>query len=252
MQPRLAALPAEADQKVGGRGERVRNTFDQVAAPVAVEVDRILEIVGSGELHAAEFAGPVADHVLDTLVAALDDTQRIEQLLAEELRTPAIIGKRRDRTQNIVLAEIRAEVAFESPERGQNWRRHAILLLDARKQRRVLFYLGEPGRNTTTADHAVGELQECLVEDRLAVVAADDRLIEHHAGSGRVDDPRGNALRSGLFLKILEPALVTAAGTAGGGGERVPYQDGAEDGNCRCQYRFSHRPPTHLFEGLSG
>jgi hypothetical protein len=58
--------------------ERVRNAADQVAAAVAVEVDGILEIVGGGELHAAEFAGPIADHVLHALVAALHDAQGVE------------------------------------------------------------------------------------------------------------------------------------------------------------------------------
>ena len=46
----------------------------------------------------------------------------------------------------------------------------------------VLLDLGEPVGDARAADHAVGELQEGLVEYRLAVVAADDRLIEGHAG----------------------------------------------------------------------
>ena len=46
LQPGLAALPAEADQEIGGGGERVGNAVDQIAAAVAVEIDGVLEIVG--------------------------------------------------------------------------------------------------------------------------------------------------------------------------------------------------------------
>ena len=127
LQPRLVALPAEGDQEVGGGGERVRNAVDEVAPAVAIEVDRILEIIRSGELHAAEFAGPVTDHVLDALVAALDDAERIEQLLAEEIGPPAVIGESRQRAQNVVVAEIGAEVAFKAPEGGEHRRRDAVL-----------------------------------------------------------------------------------------------------------------------------
>ena len=110
--------------------------LDQVAAAVAVEVDRVLEIVGGGELHAAEFAGPVADHVVDGLVAALDDAQRIEQLRAEEVGAAAVIGERGDRAQDFVVAEIGAEVALQAPEGGEHRRRHAVLLFDARRTAR--------------------------------------------------------------------------------------------------------------------
>ena len=65
LQPGLAALPAEADEKVGAGGQGVGDALDQIAAAVTVEIDRVLEIVGSSELQAAEFAGPVADHLVD-------------------------------------------------------------------------------------------------------------------------------------------------------------------------------------------
>src|SRR4029079_9147215 len=223
---------------------------------VAVEIDRVLEVVGCGELHAAEFAGPVADHVFDVLVAAFDDAQRIEQLLAEELRPSAIIGERGDRAQNIVLAEVRAEVAFQSPESRQHRRGHAVFLLDAPEQRAVLLHLVLPAVNAAATDHAIGELQECLVENRLAVIAPDDGRVEDHARRRRRDDPRRDTLRGRLLLEILEPALVADVGTAGGGGKSRLREHGSQgpddaDADCCCKYRFSHRSPTHVFEGLS-
>src|SRR5476649_1074895 len=92
LQPWLAALPAEADQEVGGGGERVGDAVGQIAAAVAVEVDATLEIVGGGELHTAEFTSPVADNV-DGRIATLDKAQGIEQLRAEEIAAPAVIGE---------------------------------------------------------------------------------------------------------------------------------------------------------------
>ena len=247
LQPRLAALPAEADQEVGGGGERVRNAVDEVAAAVAVEVDRVLEIIGSGELHAAEFAGPVADHVLDALVAAFDDAQRVEQLLAEEIGPPAVIGERRERAENIVVAEIGAEVAFQAPEGGEHRRRHAVFLLDLREQRRVLLDLGEAVGNARAAHHPVGELQKGLVEHRLAVIAADDRLVECHAGRRSRNDAGRDALRGCVLLEVLEPALVAAVGLAAGCQSRR-RQCRADHQYCRRQSRLPHRP-VHLLRG---
>src|SRR5262249_21118436 len=250
-QPRLATLPAEADQKVGRRGKRIGNALDQVAAAVAVEVDGVLEVIGGGKLHAAEFAGPVANHVFHALVAALDDAQRIEQLLPEEIRPPAIIGERCDRAQNVVLAEVRPEIAFQTPESCQHRGGHAVLLLDLREERPVLLHLVLPGGNAAATDHAIGKLQERLVEDRLAMVAPDNGRVEDHARRRRRDHPRRNALCGSLLLAILEPALVAAVGAAGRGGNSVLREQGSEGADCCCKYRFSHRSPTHVFEGLS-
>src|SRR5690242_12005789 len=121
LQPWLASLPAKCDQEICRRSECVRNAVDQVAAAIAVKIDRVLEIVGSCELHSAEFARPIADHVFNALIAALDDTQRVEQLLAEEIRPTAVVGQCGDRAQDIVVPEIAPEVALEPPKRGKHW-----------------------------------------------------------------------------------------------------------------------------------
>ena len=235
LQPGLAAFPAEADQEVGAGGHGVGNAVDQIAAAVAVEVHRVLEIVGGGELQAAELAGPVADHAVDGLVAALDDAQRVEQLLAEEIRTPAVIGERRQRAEDLVVAEIGAEVALQAPEGDEHRRRHAVFLFDLGEQLGVLLDLGEAVGDAAAAHHAVGELQEGLIEHRLAVVAAHDRRIEGHGRRGFGDHALRDALRGGFLLERVEPALV-AAGIVAGGGQRRPRHDRAE----------ARRPPISM------
>src|SRR5262249_32874812 len=114
------------------------------------------------------------------------------------------------RAQYVVVAEIGAEVAFQTPERGQHLSRNSIFLLHARKQRGVLFDLGEAGWNSSTANHAVGKLQKGLVEHRLTVIAPDDRLIECHARRRRRDNARRDTLRSRLLFEVFKPALVAA------------------------------------------
>src|SRR5262249_13911151 len=112
---------------------------------------------------------------------------------------------------------------------------------DAREQGPVLLDLGEPGRNAAATDHAIGKLQERLVEDRLAVVAPDDGRVEDHARRRRGDHPRRDTLCRSLFFEILEPALVAAVGAAGRGGKSVLREQGSEDADCCCQYHFSHQ-----------
>ena len=191
LQPGLAALPAEADEEIRGRSERVGHALDQVAAAVAVEVDRVFEIVRGGELHAAELAGPVRRPCRrHAWSPRCDDAQRVHQLRAEVVAAPAVIGERRQRRQDLEFAEIAAEVALQAPEGGDDRRRHAVFLLDLAEQRGVLLHLLLAVRDAIAADHAVGELQEGLVEHRLAMVAPDDVRIEESSGEASVDHLR--------------------------------------------------------------
>ena len=253
LQPGLAALPAEADQEVGAGGERIGDAVDQIAAAVTVEVHGVLEIVGRRELQAAEFAGPVADHAVDGLIAALDDAQRVEQLRAEEVGAAAVIGERGDRAEDFVVAEIGAEVALQAPEGGEHRRRHAVFLFDRSERGGMLLDLGEAVGNAAAAHHAVGKLQEGLLEHGLAVIAADDGRIEGHGRRGGGDYLLRNALRGGVLLELRKPLLVAAAIVAGGG-ECRSRQYGAKDCGKRdsrpFQCRFPHRLVPPICEGF--
>ena len=178
LQPRLAALPADALEVIGGGSERVGRALDQIAAAVAVEVDAVFDVIGRRELHAAELAGPVAVHFVEPLIAALDDAQRIHQFGTEMIAAPAVISKRRQRRQNLELAEQRAVIAFQAPDGGDDLRRHAIGLLDATKQRLMFFHLGDAVRDAGAGEQALGEIEESSLEDALAGIAFDHRLVK--------------------------------------------------------------------------
>jgi hypothetical protein len=152
----------------------------------------------------------------------------------------AVIGKGRQCAQDIVVAEIGTEVAFQSPESGQDLGGHAIFLLHARKQRGVQLDLGKPIWDSTTTDHAIGKLQEGLVEHRLTVIAPNDRLIECHARRCSRDNARRHTLRAGVFLEVLKPALV-ASGRTAVRGKRLPTQEHTGYEYRKCKRRFSHR-----------
>ena len=152
--------------------------MNEIAPTVAVEIDRVFVIIRRRELQRAEFAGPVPDHLARPQVAALDDAQRIDQLGAEELRSPAIIGERRDRAQDRIFAVVAAEIALERPEGGDHRRRHAVLLLDTAKQIGMALDHCDAALDAIARRHAVGELQEALLEHALPVIAPHDRRVE--------------------------------------------------------------------------
>ena len=69
----------------------------QVAPPVAVVVDAVVDIVRGQELELPKLARERADHLVGREVAALDDLQRGDELLAEQVRPAAVVGERGDR-----------------------------------------------------------------------------------------------------------------------------------------------------------
>ena len=212
LEPRFAALPAEARQEVRGGGERVRHALDQIAAAVAVIVDGAAIIVGGGELHRAQFAGPVAAvHFGDGEIAAPQDAQGVDKLLAEIFGAAAVIGERRDGAEDVVLAGIGAEVAFEAPERDENRRRNAVLLLDLGENRRMTLHHDLRVLHAMTGDHTVGELQEALLKHLLIAVALDDLGRELHVGNGRIHHGGADALRDRVLAEVLHPAFEAGA-----------------------------------------
>ena len=108
-----SGLPAVLDEEVRRGGEHVRHAAHEVAAAVAVIVDRAFHVVGGDELHLADLAGPGPDHVLRGEVAAVEQHQCRHELGAEHVRPAAVIGKRGERLQRPLVAEIGAEIGLQ-------------------------------------------------------------------------------------------------------------------------------------------
>ena len=105
--PGLAGDPAVLLQVVGGRGDDVGHRVDDVAAAVAVEVDGVALERRRHELRRPEGAGPGADQPVGADVAALEDFQRGEELVAEIALPPADAGERRGRADHRPVADWR-------------------------------------------------------------------------------------------------------------------------------------------------
>ena len=124
--PRLAGAPAGLHQIVRGRGQRVGNAVDQVASPIAIEVDRDAFVRAGHELRVAERPGPRSGQPVGTDVAGLQQLQRGEEFAAEERLSPAEARERRQRHQQRPLAEHAAVVALHAPHRDDGGGIHAI------------------------------------------------------------------------------------------------------------------------------
>ena len=224
LQPRLAALPAQIVQIFPGRADHVGRALDQVAPSVAVIIHRVAIIFRRHHLGLPELARPGADHLLRPQVAALDHAQRVEQMAAEHVAAPAVIGQRRQRLERLVLALAGAEIALQPPERGDDRGRHAVILLLAGEDRLEFLDLGHARGQPGAGQHLVGEFEEVLREEALPPVDADDALVEHQIGRCRVEGGGRDALGQGLLLEVGEPAVevagIAAIGVLGEGGGR--------------------------------
>ena len=217
LQPGLAAPPFQAGgDVVRGRADHVGRAAQQIAAAVAVVIDRIVEIMRRQKLRLAEFAGPGADHFVGRQIAAVDDLQRGDGLVREHLRAAAIIGQRHQRAQRRQIAHVGAEIAFQSPERGDHRRRHAIFLFGARERRRIGLDRGLALLHPVGRGHAAGEFGEHLPEHALAAVAVDDALVVDEIRRGFRDRALRHAGGDGLLLQVGEEAVERHAVVAGG------------------------------------
>ena len=192
-------------------------SFSRSTRAVAVVVDAELVIVLGLELELAELARPGADHLVGPEVAPLRDLERAHQLLAEEVRTPAVEGERRQRVHHRQVADIGAEIRLQAPEADDDRPRHAVLALQFPELRGVVLKQARALLHPVAGDHAVGEFQEALGEDALRAVLAHDGGIVLQAVEGGRNGALGNPLRPRLGLEILEPAAEVAGVAALGG-----------------------------------
>src|SRR4029450_9406837 len=161
----------------GSRGERVRRVADQIAPPVAIEVDSVFVIDARHELELANLSGPRATHFRRGEIAALDHSQRVEQLLLELVGTAAIEGERGEGAKRLHVAHHLAKIRLEPPEANENRTRHAVLLLDPGEGRRVLLQQRRADTKPVCRHHTAGELKEALRKYRLPAILGDHRWI---------------------------------------------------------------------------
>src|SRR5262249_37871963 len=240
----LAAPPAEPDQIIRRRGEHIGRAAQKIARAIAVVIDGVLIIFRWHHLGLAELAGPRTDHVRRTQIAALDEAERVEQLGAKAVRAPAVVSERSERAQCAVIAHIRAEVAFQRPERNDDRGRHAELRIDFGDDRRIGLDQGGAALNAIGCGHSIGKFRESLSENTLAAIDIHDALIVSEVGRGGGNGLLRNALRNRLAFELGEPFVVSAAGAARRGSRAAgkACSDPTDD----CAYRTA--PPHSRYQ----
>jgi hypothetical protein len=242
LQPRLAALPAEALQILAGRAERIGRALDEIAPAVAVEIDAMLEIVRRQELHLAELASPGSAHLGRRQVTTLNDAQRIEQFAAEHVGAAAVPRQGGEGAQRAVLAGVGAEIRLQSPKGDDGVSRDAILTLDALEGRRILLHQRSAALHAVRRHHAVGELQEGLAEHALAAILRHGCGIEAQAIEGGRDGGGRDALLGRVALEAFEESR-KARGIAACGGDGRRRRKRKKQGGREPLRRARHRDP---------
>ena len=133
----------------------------------------------------------------------------------KHLRAAAIVGQRHQRAQRRQVAHVGAEIAFQSPERRDHFRRHAVLLFRARKRCRVGLDAGLALLHAGDRRHPPREHREHLAEHALAAVAVDDALVVDEIRRGFRQRGLRDAGGDGLLFQAGQKLIKTLAAMTG-------------------------------------
>jgi hypothetical protein len=134
-----------------------------------------------------------------------------------------------------------------APERDDNRRRHAELLVDLGEDRGIGLDQRAAALNAIGRGHPIGKFEKRLGEDALAAVDIDDPLIVAEIRRRGRDGLLGDALCHRLAFELGEPLPVWAAGAARRGSGATDAQRRQADDcgyraappHCRYQLRIS-------------
>ncbi len=130
----------------------------------------------------AERTRPRADQMLGRHVAALQDFQRRQKLLAEIIAAAADASERRGRPDHGTRAAERAVIGFDAPDRGDDGRVDAIAALHGGEGRRVLREQRAAVRDTVVAHQEVEIIPRRFGEFRLRVEQIHNVQVGRQAG----------------------------------------------------------------------
>ena len=161
----------------------------------------------------AEGAGPGADQAVGRDIAALQDLQRRQELLAEIVAAAADAGERRRRAEHGALAAHGAVVQFDAPDRRDDVAVDAIGALGGGEYRRVLRQELAAAGDALVADQRVEIVPGRFVEFRLRIEQVHDAQIRRQPGGIALKIDAVDAAALGL-----RPQRRDAIAEVGGGG----------------------------------
>ena len=236
--------PAVLPQVEGDRCKHVGLRRPDVAAAVAVEVLRVLQVGGRHELGLPERARPRSLELCQIDVTAIENLERAEQLRSEERGAARIVRERRERRDGRPNTGEAPEVRLEAPHRDHDARRHAVALSDVGEQRPVLGEHRLARANQGRREPPLQVLIELECEFGLRAVAFEDRVV-------RVFDVRKGGLEN---LRADSPGRRFGPELGEPLGERLRRRErrdrrnvlrASDEHQCHAYRRRGHRPPAH-------
>ena len=205
--PGVPVVPAGLGEIVGDRSEHIRRGGPDVAPAVAVVVDGTSEIAGWHELALAHRAGPGAHHLRRRHVTLVDDAQRLQQLLAEERRAPALVRQGRQRADHRKFAGEAAVVALDPPKGDDEARLDPVIGGDAVQDLVVLLHQLATARDPGWRQHLAVVVAERQPAFRLPPVALDHLGDRLDSVERSIQRRRADAFGRGLLAQLRQPHL---------------------------------------------
>src|SRR5215469_4543551 len=106
-------MPYQMREIIRDRGEDVVGTPPNIGRALAAIAHRISQEARRHELALSHGTRPGADHRRGLDLVLLDDEQRVDQLAAKKRAAPSVKGERRERRDNRILTDARAEIGLD-------------------------------------------------------------------------------------------------------------------------------------------
>ncbi|MDT4831565.1 hypothetical protein FQZ97_650800 [compost metagenome] len=173
----------------------------------------------------------------------LENLQRGDQLAAGELRAAAFVGQGRQRTDDVPVAHVGAEVAFHSPDRHHRFGVDRVAGVDLVQSGRVLCQLALAVAHPQRRNRALQVLPHRADEFGLAAVGFDHCRVGGNPAECLVKSTGADTAGQRVLAEAIAPGLEAFSGLC-------------RDRRCRClRSRFRERDGGRLLSfrgGVSG
>ena len=164
-------------------------------------------------------------------MALLQDHERGEEFVAEEVAAVLLVGERRERADDVLAAGERAEVGLHAPDAEDDGALDAVAALDRGEGRGPAGWPPpRPARCAVARDGAVHVLPDRLHELGLLVRELDDLGIGRHARERALEGGAGHAALLRLRPQRVDEGARTSPGCGRVGGSRRGLRRAADRG----------------------
>ena len=179
---------------------------------VAGLVDRVFQVARRHELGVAHGACPGAAQLAALDIALLDQLQRSQELVTEEVAAIADVRQRRERADHVLVALERAVIGLHPPDAEDDLLGHAIAGFGLGQHAGMSLQHLAAARDAAAADSAVEIAPDRRGEFRLLAGKRDDGRIGRHALESQVEGLARDAARLRHRPERLQEAVEARCG----------------------------------------